>query len=124
MSRSRRGLLAATSGALVVLSFAPYGHYALSFVSLVPLFVAAASLRPAASAGTGFIAGTVVYGVGCAGLLPAAAALQSIDWNQALPFYVLVVTYHALPWSVAGMSGGALLRRGSPAGIAACWALL
>ena len=99
----RGWLLALASGLLLSLSFPKFGHGAVAWLSLTPLFVALAGASPRRGAMLGYAAGAS-SGVG---LLYWTAFVVVEHGGQSLPAGLAVMLLLAAAWAVvtAGFGG-------------------
>jgi len=96
---ARRLSLSALSGTLAFLSFAPHAYYPLAFVAFVPLLTSVTEVPPPRALLLGLAAGVVGHAGGFVWVLPAIARFEGVSTLAALPFFLLFLFYHALPFA-------------------------
>jgi apolipoprotein N-acyltransferase len=121
-----RGLaLALLSGALLALAFPRYGHPALAFIALVPLYVALSGWSRAGlrgvSAWRGFRLGLATGAVHFTGTLywtsNTVATFGGLPWAVAIPVAGLLVLYMALYPALASAATGVVVHRFGAGGL-------
>jgi apolipoprotein N-acyltransferase len=115
------------SGALLVLSFPKYGHPAVAFIALTPLYVALSGWtgRPGEFRGVparrGFFLGLATGVVHYAGTVywtsGTVATIGGLSWPVAVPVAGLLVLYMSLYVAVASAVSALLIRRFGLAGL-------
>lgn len=116
------------SGALLALSFPKFGHPAIAFVALTPLYVALSGWtgRPddlrGVSTRTGFTLGLLTGIVHYAGTVywtsGTVATYGGLSWLVAVPVAFLLVLYMSLYVGLASAAAAVLIRRFGAAGLA------
>ena len=123
-----KAALAVASGALLALSFPKYGHPALSFIALVPLYVALSGWNgrpgqaPGVSTGQGFRLGLIAGFVHFAGTVYWTGATVQTFGGLPLPVAVfvtgLLVLYMAAYVALASAASAIFIRRFGLLGLA------
>src|SRR5262245_11214190 len=113
-------LLGIIPGALLALSFPRYGHPAVAFIALTPLYVALSgwtgrSAIPGVSTRRGFLLGLVAGIVHFAGTVywtsGTVATFGDLPWAVAIPVAGLLVLYMALYVALASAAAAIMIRR-------------
>ncbi len=93
---TKRVLSAISSGALLVLSFAPFGLWPLVFVAFVPLLTASRGKRPRTAFLLGYITGLVFFLGAIYWIVHSMHNYGGLSLGQSLPVLLLLAAYLAL----------------------------
>jgi apolipoprotein N-acyltransferase len=106
MARTLPYLGLAASGAALVLAFAPWQAFFLTWLALIPLFAASEWPSSRARLLAGLVFGAGLFGFGLHWLLPTVATFAQMPWPMALPVWLGLVAFCSLfPAAFAWLGG-------------------
>jgi apolipoprotein N-acyltransferase len=112
LSGRRAALLSFATGVLYFLAFPGLDLWPLSFVALVPLFVALEGQTPRRAAGLGWIAGFTMTMIGFYWLLDMLETFSGFPLPLCLLFMAILCAYQAGRIALMGVLFAAMARRG------------